>query len=412
MRRASRLLLMVLLGLTGAFVSVSVFSFDDPATEAPAAFDGQTNGAVTQDVYNTARTEFGQVENSDDGLGPVYNAQSCRECHQSIVDGGASQVREFRAGHKNPAGNFVGAVVPIGDGSTLIGPRSLINQRAICAEAAEQLPASEDIRTLRMSLNTLGDGFVEALPDEALIQIAKKQRRESDGEIHGQVIYVDVLEAPGTKRVGRFGWKNQHASLLSFSADAYLNEMGITNELLPDEVTTLCNGSVPEPNNQENDIEQFATFMRATKAPPRDLERASTLAAQLGSDIFDSIGCASCHVRTLVTAPAGTNLNGGKFTVPPALGSKIFHPFSDFLLHNVGTGDGIVQNGGQETAHKLRTPPLWGVRTRTELMHDGRSPTFTDAIHRHGGEANRVIENFRGLNEAQKQQLIAFLKSL
>jgi CxxC motif-containing protein (DUF1111 family) len=403
---------MVLLALTGAFVSVSVFSFDDPAIEAPAAFDGQTNGAVTQDVYNAARAEFGQVENLDDGLGPVYNAQSCRECHQSIVDGGASQVRELRAGHRNPAGHFVGAVVPIGDGSTFIGPRSLINQRAICAEAAEQLPASEDIRTLRMSLNTLGDGFVEAVPDEALIGIAKKQRRESQGEIHGQIIYVDVLEAQGAKRVGRFGWKNQHASLLSFSADAYLNEMGITNELLPDEVTTLCNGPVPEPNNQENDIEKFATFMRATKAPPRDLERASTLAAQLGSDIFDSIGCASCHVRTLVTAPAGAKLNGDKFTVPPALGSKIFHPFSDFLLHSLGTGDGIVQNGGQETAHKLRTPPLWGVRTRTELMHDGRSLTFTDAIHRHGGEASRVIENFRNLNEAQKQQLIAFLKSL
>ncbi len=414
MSRASRLLLVALLGFTGVFVTASVFSFDPTATEAPAAFDGKTNDAVPQDAFNTAQMQFDQVEGLTDGLGPVYNAQSCRECHQSVVDGGVSQVREIRAGHRDAAGHFVGAVVHIGDGSMVIGPRSLINQRAICAEAAEQLPASENIRTLRMSLNTLGDGFVEAVPDQELIEIAEKRRLDSAGKIHGQIIYVDVLEAaPGTKRVGRFGWKNQHASLLSFSGDAYLNEMGVTNRLQPHEVTTLCD-PLPDtvPNNTADDIDQFATFMRATKAPPRDLVRAATLAAQQGSDVFDDIGCASCHVRTLVTAPAGTKLNGGTFTLPPALGNKIFHPFSDFLLHDVGTGDGIVQNGGQETANKLRTPPLWGVRTHTELMHDGRSLNFADAILRHGGEATQVIENFRGLSEAQKHQLIAFLKSL
>lgn len=420
MRRASRLPLVVLLGLTGVVLSANVFSFDNALTEAPAAFDGQTNGAVSQMEFMDAQMQFDQVEGLADGLGPVYNAQSCRECHQNIADGGASQIRELRAGHRDASGHFVGAVVPIGDGSMVIGPRSLINQRAICPEAAEQLPASENIRTLRMSLNLLGDGFVEAVPDEELAKIAEKQRRESEGKIHGQIIYVDILEAPGTKRAGRFGWKNQHASLLSFSADAYLNEMGVTNRLQPDEVTMLCNPSqnpsdnpfVTEPNNQGKDIDQFTTFIRATKAPPRDLKRADTLDAQLGSHVFDAIGCASCHVRTLVTAPVGTSLNGGTYSVPLTLGNKIFHPFSDFLLHDVGTGDGIVQNGGQETANKLRTPPLWGVRTHTELMHDGRSLTFTDAILRHAGEAAHVTENFRELHEAQKQQVIAFLKSL
>ena len=112
MRRASRLPLVVLLGLTGVFVSASVFSFDDEPREAPAAFDGQTNGAVTQDVYDKAQVQFDDVEGLDEGLGPVYNAQSCRECHQSIVDGGASQVRELRAGHRDASGHFVGAVVP------------------------------------------------------------------------------------------------------------------------------------------------------------------------------------------------------------------------------------------------------------------------------------------------------------
>jgi CxxC motif-containing protein (DUF1111 family) len=102
----------------------------------------------------------------------------------------------------------------------------------------------------------------------------------------------------------------------------------------------------------------------------------------------------------------------GAFIVPDSLGNKIIHPYSDFLLHDVGTGDGIVQTGGQETAQKLRTPPLWGVRTRTELLHDGRSVTFYDTIQHHRGEAFPVIENFNRLNPTQQSQLITFLRSL
>ena len=124
--------------------------------------------------------------------------------------------------------------------------------------------------------------------------------------------------------------------------------------------------------------------MRASKAPARDETLAATLDAQLGADIFDRIGCDNCHVSASITAPAGSTINGGAFVVPDALGNKIIHPYSDFLLHNVGTGDGIVQNGGQQTAMKLRTPPLWGVRLRSRVMHDGLSMTFQDAIQRHG----------------------------
>jgi CxxC motif-containing protein (DUF1111 family) len=105
-------------------------------------------------------------------------------------------------------------------------------------------------------------------------------------------------------------------------------------------------------------------------------------------------------------------INGGAFTVPAALGNKIIHPFSDFLLHNVGTGDGIVQNGGQATANKMRTMPLWGNRTRDRLMHDLLSFTRNDAILRHGGEATGVINNYRALSNTQKNQLITFLQSL
>ena len=169
---------------------------------------------------------------------------------------------------------------------------------------------------------------------------------------------------------------------------------------------------VPDPEDVRDDIEDFAEFMRATKAPPRDLAVAATRNAQAGSELFDQVGCNICHLRNIVTAGAGAVMNGGTFTVPPALGNKIIHPFGDFLLHDVGTGDGVVQNGGQSTANKLRTAPLWGVRTRTRLMHDGESLTFTDAILRHAGEAATVTTNFEKLSDAQKRQLITFLLSL
>ncbi len=226
-----------------------------------------------------------------------------------------------------------------------------------------------------------------------------------------------MLEANNSRCVGRFGWKNQHASLVSFSADAYKNELGITSPLQPTENTSNGNpvdlyDTVPDPENNGADVEAFARFMRASKAPPRDEQLAATADAQAGSQLFDQVGCNSCHVRSIITAPAGTVINGGAFTVPPALGSKIIHPFGDFLLHDVGTGDGIVQNGGLSTANKMRTAPLWGVRTRNQLMHDGQSLTFDDAILRHRGEATAVTHKFRALSKTQKELLITFLKSL
>src|SRR5690348_620396 len=130
---------------------------------------------------------------------------------------------------------------------------------------------------------------------------------------------------PGQMGVGRFGWKNQHASLLSFAGDAYLNEMGITNRLQPNEVTNLCS-SGPEPNDPTgpdglSDTDHFARFIRATKAPARDAQLASSAAAKKGLGLFDKIGCATCHVETLTTVPTGTKINGGTFTIPAALGS-------------------------------------------------------------------------------------------
>jgi CxxC motif-containing protein (DUF1111 family) len=236
--------------------------------------------------------------------------------------------------------------------------------------------------------------------------------------------------------VGRFGWKDQHASLLSFAGDAYLNEMGITNRLQPNEVTNLCN-SASEPNDTPgpdglSDIDRFARFIRATKAPARDLQLVNSAAAKKGLGLFEKIGCATCHVETLPTAPAGTKINGGTFTIPSALGSLTLHPYSDFLMHNVGTGDGILQATREHYGHqvfqqmsgylskqdfessrnKIRTAPLWGVRLRPRLMHDGASLTLLDAITRHRGEASHVAQQFEKLKVPDQEAVIQFLKSL
>jgi CxxC motif-containing protein (DUF1111 family) len=350
------------------------------------------------------------------GLGPVFNGRACAECHQNPVSGGASQFTELRVGHTDANGNFVNPTVLINDGANMITGRSIINDRAVIPQAQEHIPTTEHIRTLRAALNTLGDGFVEAIDDSTLLAIAEHQAEVSDGKIHGEAIQVPVLEAPGQTRIGRFGWKDQHSSLLSFIGDAYLNEMGVTNRLRPKDTTTV--GKVtPDPEDVPDnlglaDIDHFAQFVRGTKVPPRDSVLAASAAGKAGQALFEKIGCNTCHVENITTAPAGTVIDGGAFTVPDALGNKIIHPYGDFLLHDVGTGDGIVQNPPQDTADKLRTAALWGLRMRPRYMHDLLSLTLENAIERHRGEAEHVSRHFRELTEQEKQELFTFLNSL
>lgn len=410
--------------------------------EAPAALDNKSNGMVDDATHTADQVKFDEVEGVADGLGPLYNAQSCRECHQNPTSGGSSQVTELRVGHLGPDRRFINPDIPIARGAETIKNRTLVNDRAICPNGAfpdteiqERTPDSETVRTTRVSLNVLGDGFVEAVADQTLADLSRDQCRSTHGKVCGLVIYVPIVEAPGVAGVGRFGWKNQHASLLSFAGDAYLNEMGITTVLFPDEVTKLCN-TAAEPNDPPGadglaDVDHFARFMRSSKTIPRDAMLAQTPAATRGSGLFDKTGCAVCHVRNMATAPAGTPINGGKFTVPPAIGGKTFHPFGDFLLHDVGTGDGIVipivehygratrqmprecsAENFQKTRTRVRTAPLWGVRLRTRLMHDGNTVTLRDAILRHAGEAAQSTRNFRKLAAADQQSLLEFLKSL
>jgi len=196
-----------------------------------------------------------------------------------------------------------------------------------------------------------------------------------------------------------------------------VNEMGITSPLQPDENTSNGDSvaefdTVPDPDDEGVDVELFALFMRSTLAPPRDLSRAATVDARDGSRIFNDIGCDTCHIRTITTAAPGTLINGGALRVAEALGNKIIHPFGDFLLHDIGTGDGIVQNGGPDTRNMVRTAPLWGLRTRGRFMHDALTFNLTDAIRRHGNQARPARDAFAALRPSDRNKLIAFLLSL
>ena len=201
---------------------------------------------------------------------------------------------------------------------------------------------------------------------------------------------------------------------MSFSADAYVNEMGITSPLQPDEPTsngTPVDDPGPGTDDEGVDVELFALFMRDLKAPPRGpIDNAADVAA--GDSLFTSTGCAVCHTREFVTSAPGTLINGGALRVAAALGNKRIRPFSDFLLHDVGTGDGIVQNGGAATRNRIRTPALWGLHARGRFMHDASSFSLTDAINRHGGQATAARNAFNALSTTNRNRLIAFLLSL
>lgn len=382
---------------------------------APTGYDNKTNGFIPQkgpfgfDLLNETnvvagrsfddnRFIFEEFEVIDDGLGPVYNAQSCRECHQNVVTGGGSQITELRMatnrGDEPPGG-------------------TLIHSRAIDPTIVEQPGAEYQVRSLRLSTSTLGGGFVESIADDTLRSIRDSQAPE----VRGMAVMVPVLEADGRRQIGRFGWKGQHASLESFAADAYLNEMGITSHLLRKENTSMGRDvsrwdKVADPEDDGADLKAFADFMRATKAPPRG---PITPSVRAGQEVFAELGCAACHTPAIVTAPPGTVVNGGTFSVPPTLGNKRIHPYSDFLLHNIGTGDGIQTRPGEaylETTYKMRTAPLWGLRTRNRLMHDGLSSSLNDAIARHAGQAQGSRRKFNALSPKDRNDLFSFLGSL
>ena len=381
---------------------------------APVAPTARGNGRFEDNKFI-----FSERETIEDGLGPTYNDTGCVECHQSVDVGAFGQQMEFRAGHITN-GAFVDA--PGGQ---------LIHARGTDSDIVEHISTAETVKAFRVVTSTLGDGFVECVANSTLENNVAAQPLAQRGTLTN----VPVTEANNTLRHGRFGWKAQHGSLLSFAGDAYLNEMGITNpfdgfggrsssaadagthENPASTAEGVINVTFPspfdpvqDPEDDGDDVLAFADFMAATRAPGR--QNPIPAAATRGDSLFNSVGCNVCHTRTFVTAAPGTSINGGAFAVPTALGNKIIHPFSDFALHNIGTGDGIVQNAGQGSANMMRTAPLWGIRARNRFMHEGLNITIFDSIQLHAGQATTARNNFNALTAAQRNDLIAFVLSL
>jgi CxxC motif-containing protein (DUF1111 family) len=350
------------------------------------------------ELFTIGLQDFLEMEEAGEGLGPVFNGLGCAQCHATPAIGGISPVAEVRIGRLDEDGEFY-----VMGGDTLYHLFALPNQ-----ECQPAIPKEANVIARRIPIPLFGAGLVEAIHDESIAALEDPDDANGDG-ISGRAAWIEDA-ATGTMRVGRFGWKSQHATLLAFAADAYRNEMGITNDLFRNEVGAgihpdalrLCDPK-PDPEDRRDPltglrgIDAFEGFMRFLA--PIEREAPSTEAAR-GEAVFSQIGCGSCHTPLLMT---GANRN-------PLFDRRPVPLYSDLLLHDVGTGDGIVQAAAR--ANEIRTPALWGLRFRRPLLHDGAAATHDEAVLRHTGEAKGAAQRYRDLAPDERRALLAFLDSL
>jgi CxxC motif-containing protein (DUF1111 family) len=343
-------------------------------------------------AFDDGKEAFEEEEGPRDGLGPVFNGTSCAQCHFNPAVGGDSNIVETRFGTTDR--NKFDALGDLGG--------SLIQSQGIgrvggCTVpfVGEVVPPDATIRTGRKTTPLFGLGLVDAVPDSTFEDLTK-----NGGKVN------QVLDpVSGTRKIGKFGWKAQVSSLFVFSGDAYLNEMGITSPFFPNEqcpngecaLIAACN-PVADPEDNGDDVQAFDDFMTLLAPVPRGPDSASVRA---GEAVFNRIGCEGCHVSTLTTGTSPI----------AALNQKTFHPYSDFLLHHMGTlGDGIEQ--GKAAGDEMRTAPLWGLRFRSTFLHDARASTPSAAIEAHDGAAKEAAQAFGRLTAADRQALLDFLGSL
>lgn len=338
---------------------------------------------------------FGREYTAETGLGPTFNEVSCVACHSVPAPGGGSEIAVTRFGRSD--GVTYDALVALG------GP--LLQEKAIDGACLEFIPAEANVVAQRLSTPFFGGGLIEAIREETIVERADPDDSDGDG-ISGRVHYVPY---PGRMRIGRFGWKAHEAKLLSFTSEALVTEMGITNTLAPassppngDTALAAVCEAIEGAADPEDDVDPTAGFPELVKitnfsvllAPPTEQERPSGR----GWRLFRRIRCERCHTARMETGDENI----------PALSRVTFYPYSDFLLHDMGSlGDGIVQ--GDAGATEMRTAPLWGVGARTAYLHDGRVQTLAEAIEAHDGEASTSRDRFLRLNAQRRQLLLDFV---
>ncbi|HEX5012220.1 MAG TPA: di-heme oxidoredictase family protein [Planctomycetota bacterium] len=379
----------------------------DVAIQAAMGSPVQGLTASQLDRFQKGALEFDHILIDSEGLGPCFNDSGCVQCHSTPKPGGSSALFVQRFGKAATGSTPFDPLADLGG--------SLLQASAIDPAVQEVIPPEADVTTHRTTPSAFGAGLVQAISDDVLRNLAQNP---PSGFVHGVAHEVTLLEDPqGPTHVGRFGWKAQVATMLSFSGDASLNEMGLTNALVGTENAPNGNQAllqqydlVPDPEDQPDAegftrIERMDDFQRFLAAPPQTPKSGMT-----GATLFNQIGCADCHVATYTT------------TAQPeaALSNKVIHPYSDFLLHDMGTlGDNIVQGMGTEKL--MRTSSLWGMAARAQfgLLHDGSAVDGTaeeniaKAIAAHDGEGAHSRGAFSpGLSAEDQAKVLAFVMSL
>ena len=471
---ASRIALKALGGMvavavttSGCHVAHTKTGAVDPGVRGGTAGAGDPLKGLTADetaFFQDGLSRFADIESvtkgSNNGLGPRFNSNQCLGCHSQPSAGGSSPLQNplFAVATLNGARNtmpwFIAQSGPVREtrfksspnGSADGGVHDLFvitgrSDAAGCNIAQPDFGPAGNPATgqggnpnviFRIPTPVFGAGLIEAIPDSAILaNMSANASLKSALGIAGHPnahLSGNVNRSANDGTITRFGWKAQNKSLLMFAAEAYNVEMGVTNEIFPqerDETPGCLFNATPEdtsnfttasaaggnPNTAVlSDIEAFANFMRML-APPTPAP--ATPATEKGRANFEKIGCAHCHTPSLTT---GKMIASGSSTVPSAaLSNQTVNLYSDLLVHHMGSAlaDGITQGGAGPD--EFRTAPLWGVGQRAFFLHDGRTANLVDAIQAHrspGSEAGRVIEHFNKLSTKEQQEIIDFLRSL
>lgn len=428
-------------GSLALFVLLSVAMLQaqhDPGPRGGAAGAGGFYpglNANEQAAFNNGIAQFVQQEGVPDdppgtgngGLGPGFNALACGDCHSQPATLGTSpamnpQIAAAKAmGATNKIPSFISSKGPVrearfvkkADGTPDGGVHNLFTITGRTDAPGCNLPQPDFAAHLaahnvifRIPTPLFGLGLVDNTPDYVFQAnlAAEHDRKEALG-IEGR---FNTSGNDGT--ITKFGWKAQNKSLNLFAGEAYNVEMGITNDVMPNERNAV-KGCIFNPTPEDShsaapngisDVDAFVDAMRLS-APPAPA--ASTTSTQSGHALFNQVGCGLCHSETLSTSSS----------IYTGMSFVVYHPFSDFALHRMGVGlaDGVTQ--GAAGSSEFRTAPLWGAGQRLFFLHDGRTSDLMSAIMAHygfGSEANLVIRRFNVLTPAQKQDVLNFLRSL
>ena len=370
-----------------ALAALGAFSIIEPETPIPGV--GEPGGpdrllnAAEADMWLRGRALFDKDMAFAEGLGlPAFNGDSCRACHHDPAIGGAggADLNVFRAAFDNN-----------GKGPFQDPPGGQIHHRMIRFDEFGLPPVDPglDVFEQRQTPTLFGAGLIDAIPDAEILMHEDPFDTNEDG-VFGVARLIDV---GAIQEVGRFGWKAQLPRLLDFTRDASSAELGMT---VPADSRgfgkTQDNDGVPDPELSTSEIDDLNFFTSHLAAPQRG-GSTDPLVTQ-GEALFDSVGCATCHIPSL---------NGPNGPVPL---------FSNLLLHDVmeDTFRGMVEPGAE--AGFYRTPPLWGCSKTGPWMHDGRAESLTEAILMHHGEGDNARLAYEALSLTEKWALQAFLEDL